>query len=383
MLNVNVMAQYYKGDNYQVTFEDDFDSDNRTWADSTFIESENVWRAYFYGKKLTHGECERQVYQASQCVFDSDNGLAKLVADYIGPQITCEDIVKPTVPDTVKCEDWELDLFNIQYFSGALVSVNYGNYYHKYKYGYFEIRCKLPVHQGAFPAFWLWDCKNAEDDTVKFYEEIDIFEYSWGIAKDTPNSNGPDDNRCFTTGIYYNETGDSDSLTFLYSYGKAFTRVPDSSPSMDEWNTFGCLWLPDRVEWYINDIKVNSYYNSDYIPKHPMHIKANYAINSDLDDIDSFEEYTLSDTMFIDYIRVYQPICDCETNVLIDSQSDLNNYEPGVKRTVTINSSSSTPIIVSSQNYVSIIASEQIVIDKPFKVNTGAKFEAVIQQCPN
>ena len=113
-----------------------------------------------------------------------------------------------------------------------------------------------------------------------------------------------------------------------------------------------------------------------------MHIKANYAINSDLDDIDSFDEYTLSDTMFIDYIRVYQPICDCETSVLIDTQSDLNNYEPGIKRSVTINSNSTTPITVGSQDDVSIIASKQIVIDKPFKVNAGARFEAVIQQCP-
>ncbi|MBR4155708.1 MAG: hypothetical protein IKU01_03265 [Bacteroidales bacterium] len=39
----------------------------------------------------------------------------------------------------------------------------------------FGIRCKLLVHQGAFPAFWLWDSKTGE-----YYEEIDIFEYTWG-----------------------------------------------------------------------------------------------------------------------------------------------------------------------------------------------------------
>ncbi len=379
LLNVNIMAQYYKGDNYQVTFEDNFE-DRRYWDRATFIESKNKWQAYLYGTNLTAGSTNRNVYQPSQCLFDTEDGMVKLVADYISPQITCDDVVEPIIPENVECKDSILNEYEIKYFSGALVSVNYENYYHKYKYGYFEIRCKLPVHQGAFPAFWLWDCKNAEDDAVKFYEEIDIFEYSWGIAEDTPNSNGPDDNRCFTTGIYYNETGSTDISTCRVA--KVFTRVPDSSPSMDEWNTFGCLWLPDRVEWYINDIKVNSYYNPDSIPKHPMHIKANYAINDDIDNI-PFSEYTLSDTMFIDFIRVYQPICDCETNVLIDSQGDLNNYEAGVKRSVTINSSSSTPIIVSSQNDVSIIASKQIVIDKPFKVNAEAKFEAVIQQCPN
>lgn len=127
---------------------------------------------------------------------------------------------------------------------------------------------------------------------------------------------------------------------------------------------------------------VNSYYNPDSIPKHDMHIKANYAINSDLDDIDSFEEYTLSDTMFIDYIRVYQPICDCGTSVLIDTQSDLNNYRHGIKRSVTISSNSTAPITVGSQDNVSIIASKKITIDKPFKANAGARLEALIQQCP-
>lgn len=377
LLNVNVMAQYYKSSNYRVAFEDDFD-EYRTWNMDNFQDTEGKWQAYLYGTNLTAGSTNRNVYQPSQCIFDVDAGMAKLVADYKGEHLTCDDVVLPTIPQGVECVDLELNSFNIQYFSGALVSVNNEISYHKYKYGYFEIRCKLPVHRGAFPAFWLWEHKYEND--LKFYEEIDIFEYSWGIAKDTPNSNGPSDNRCFTTGIYYNETGS----TFIDScrVSKVFTRVPDNSPSMDEWNTFGCLWLPDRVEWYINDIMVNSYYNPDSIPKHDMHIKANYAINSDLDDIDSFEEYTLSDTMFIDYIRVYQPICDCGTSVLIDAQSDLNNYRPGIKRSVTISSSSTVPITVGSQDNVSIIASKKITIDKPFKANAGARLEALIQQCP-
>ena len=370
------MAQYYKGANYQVTFEDNFE-DRRYWDRATFIESKNKWQAYLYGTDLTAGSTNRNVYQPSQCLFDTEDGMAKLVADYISPQITCDDILKPTMPYAAECDDSVLRAYKTQYFSGALVSVNYGNYYHKYKYGYFEIRCKLPVHQGAFPAFWLWDCEIGE-----FYEEIDVFEYTWGITDPErySHSDGFGDNRCFTAGIYYNETGETENLIDSCSVAKIYSRVPDSGPSMNEWNTFGCLWLPDRVEWYINDIMVNSYYNPDSIPKHPMHIKANYAVNSD---IDTVGEHIISDTMFIDYIRVYQPICDCETNVLIDSQSDLNNYEPGIKRSVTINSSSSTPIVVSSQNDVSIIASKQIVIDEPFKVNAGAKFEAVIQQCPN
>ena len=280
LLNVNVMAQYYKGSNYQVTFEDDFDIDNRAWNMDNFHDTEEIWQSYLYGYRLTHGPYERQVYQPSQCIFDADAGMAKLVADYISPQITCDEVILPTIPQDVRCYDDELERYKSQYFSGALVSVNNGISYHKYKYGYFEIRCKLPVHKGAFPAFWLWDSK-----TEEYYEEIDIFEYSWGIANNTPNSNGPNDNRCFTTGIYYNETGTTDSLITLYSYGRTNIRVPDSSPSMDEWNTFGCLWLPDRVEWYINDTsRPVSSLDSMHRPLYETHmepcIKASNSISS-------------------------------------------------------------------------------------------------------
>ena len=131
LLNVNVMAQYYKGSNYQVTFEDDFDIDNRAWNMDNFHDTEEIWQSYLYGYRLTHGLHERQVYQPSQCIFDADAGMAKLVADYISPQITCDEVILPTIPQGVKCVDLELDSFNIQYFSGALVTVNNEFSYHK------------------------------------------------------------------------------------------------------------------------------------------------------------------------------------------------------------------------------------------------------------
>lgn len=373
MLNVNVIAQYYKGVNYTPIVFDSFSNNHRYWDNDTYLDSDNIWKACLVNS-VTHGKWEYQVYQKSQAVFDTSDNMMLLISDYVSnTNMLCYDF---EVPQGIYCDNDKIinEDFKLRYFSGILSSIE-----KKFLYGYFEIRCKLPVHQGAFPAFWLWGACKEEDYGCNdpHYEEIDIFEYSWEITYPSINqySLGVGDNRCFTAGLYYNTNGSGENLMDSCSVAKIYSRLPDSSPSMDEWNTFGCLWLPDRVEWYINDIKVNSYYNRDSIPKHEMYLIANYAIN----EIHSTE----NDTMFIDYIKVYQPICDCETNVLIDSQSDLNNYEPGVKRSVTINSSSSTPIVVSSQNDVSIIASKQIAIDKPFKVNAGAKFEAVIQQCPS
>lgn len=372
LLNFNVMAQYYKSSNYKPILLDEFVNNQRYWNSETYLDSDSVWKACLVNS-VTHGKWEHQVYQKSQSVFDTINDMMLLVSDYVSDtNMLCNDF---EVPQDAYCDNNIIinENYQLRYFSGILSSIE-----KKFLYGYFEIRCKLPVHNGAFPAFWLWGaCKEGEYGCNNpHYEEIDIFEYTWGITNPSVNqySIGIGDNRCFTAGLYYNTTGSGEDLFNSCSVAKIYSRIPDSSPSMDEWNTFGCLWLPDRVEWYINDKMVNSYYNQDSIPRHEMYLIANYAIN---------EIYsTENDTMFIDYIRVYQPICDCETSVLIDTQSDLNNYEPGIKRSVTINSNSSTPITVGSQDDVSIIASESIVIDKPFKVNAGAKFTTAIQQCP-
>ena len=60
------------------------------------------------------------------------------------------------IPDNGSCFD-SIYYDNKFYFSGAIEYVK--NIWFpdqgKFQYGYFEILCKLPIHQGAFPAFWL------------------------------------------------------------------------------------------------------------------------------------------------------------------------------------------------------------------------------------
>ena len=247
LMCIDIMAQYECNKNYKL-FEDDFDVPGRTW-NASYMDSENKWVAYFQGSGITHGTKEHQAYQRSQAVFDDNNEMMLLVADYVSEvDLTCNDLEKPV-------GGWcnITDEHHIRYISGALESID-----KSFLYGYFEMRCKLPVHKSAFPAFWLWSsCKaNAPDCNDPHYEEIDIFEYSWTFTDsvETPNTEALylGDNRYFTAGLYINDTGISGDNIWQYGAARISPRIPENKPSLDQWNTWGCLWMPDKVEWYLN-----------------------------------------------------------------------------------------------------------------------------------
>ena len=168
--------------------------------------------------------------------------------------------------------------------------------------GYFEIRCKLPTHKGAFPAFWLQHSSDVKGK--KFYEEIDIFEYSWWITSpEGPNRNTPGigSKRCYTCGLYHNDT---DNTYRDNSYGRVYPTIPTNSTDLDEYHTFACEWMPDHVIWYFDGIVMNEYHEKENIPQRPMYLKVNYAIDSYYRH--GGTKWTGTDEMVIDYIKVYQ-----------------------------------------------------------------------------
>lgn len=392
LLCINIMAQYDGNKNF-ILFEDDFNTSGRTWDANSYIESEGNWRAHFK-RSITHGANEHQAYQRSQAVFDENNEMLLLVADYVSDtDLECNDLEHP-YGATCKIDS----TYSIRYLSGAIQSIE-----KSFLYGYFEIRCKLPVHRGAFPAFWLWSACNETEANCDnpYYEEIDIFEYTWNITNPDAylkckETTGLGDNRCYTAGIYYNETGEGISMD--NSYARIYKRITDNKPSLNQWNTWGCLWMPDKVEWYLNGEMINSYYYPDSIPRHPMYLMANYAIDNyviqynippieNRDDIsselDAYYEafYQTNDTMYIDYIRVYQPQWDCVA-VVIDNQEDLDYYVYGIKKSVVFDSIDNAPIVVRSGSKIDIMASEFVTIAGPFQIDTGAEFSIAMQKCP-
>jgi beta-glucanase (GH16 family) len=150
--------------------------------------------------------------------FKISNGILSIVASRTPPEL------KPA-------------LFDNEYISGVLTTQGV----FAQKYGYFEIRAKVPVGIGVWPAFWMLA------DDGGWPPEIDILE-GRGQRPDTV---------AMTTHWRSPETGLVNSCGFDFTVAGAPTEFHD----------YGALWLPDRITYYIDrkpvaDIKVPPGYNA-------------------------------------------------------------------------------------------------------------------------
>jgi len=168
-------------------------------------------------------------------------------------------------------------LFNNEYTSGILTTQ--GSF--SQKYGYFEIRAKLPVGAGVWPAFWLLA------DDGGWPPEIDVME---GRGQEIGDM-------VMTTHWRLRPAG------FVQSCGFDF-MVPDASR---DFHDYGVLWTQERIVYYIDrkpvsDIKVPIGFDD------PMYMIVNLAMGAKyfrgVGSIDA--ESTRMVTFEIDRISVYQ-----------------------------------------------------------------------------
>jgi len=375
MLCLNVMAQFDQFDkNWKPKLIEDFITPGRYWIDSSFLSSDSVWKAYSSG--LTHGN-NKMIYQYSQCHFNDTEGYMELVAEYDSTgRIPAHNY---DLPYTI--HNYPTDT-NLHYFSGRIDHYDKrGADSAKYKYGYFEIRCKLPIHEGAFPAFWLWDANTNQ----RYYEEIDIFEFSWEFEDDTaswqpnPHPHGAGNPYCFTSGIYYCDT--ANYIGHETSQARVFPMINDS---LSHWHRFSCEWMPEHILWYCDGELVDEYRNPDSIPHHPLTLKANYAIDKyalEGHQHNADPMWMGQDTMFIDFIKVYQLAWDCDTDEVITRQSELDNFDFAVKKSIAITSTFEA-VEVDSTDKMTFRTTDSFEITGPFQVNSGGEMTVIIQQCP-
>ena len=383
LLTLNMMAQIDLNDkNWDTIVNDDFTKPGRTWEAWSFLSSDSAWRAYS-GSAVTHSD-NFMVYQFSQCHFNDVDHVMELVAEYdtnhwipINNYNLPSWMLSPTGPGYPPGE-------SLYYFSGRLDYVNSRQKeIQKFKYGFFEIRCKLPIHRGAFPAFWLWDADSTNLEA--HYEEIDIFEFSWRF-EDTamapwhsPNPHGAGNPYCFSSGIYYCDT--SKYLGPETSQARVYPMINDS---LSHWHTFSCEWLPEHIFWYCDDILVDEYCNTDSIPHHALTLKTNYGI--DRYALKGYEnegepEWKSQDTMFIDYIKVYQLKWDCGTDETIAQQSELDHFDFAVKKSIAI-TSTIEPVSIGNNEKKTFRATDSFQITGPFQVDSGGEMTVIMQSCP-
>jgi hypothetical protein len=140
-------------------------------------------------------------------------------------------------------------LFNNDYISGVLTTQNRFSQ----KYGYFEIRSKIPAGIGVWPAFWLLA------DDGGWPPEIDVLE-GRGPKRDnmvmTTPWRVPDTQRVFSCGFDFTV---ADTLTAFHNYG--------------------ALWRPDRITYFI-DRKPASEIRVPVGFDDPMYMIVNLAMGS-------------------------------------------------------------------------------------------------------
>lgn len=152
------------------------------------------------------------------------------------------------------------------------------------RYGYFEIRCRLPRGNGYWPTFWT--LLQRPNDQQEWPPEIDIME----TIGSTPTR--------VTFNHHYTIEGGEHRNDFGEYSGPDFTH---------EFHRFACDWGPDRIIWYVDGIERHR--TTRGIPQEPMYVLVNLAVGGKFPNAMNAppDDATPRQASFeIDYVRVYQ-----------------------------------------------------------------------------
>ncbi len=177
-----------------------------------------------------------------------------------------------------KC--WDVDSLWFNYTTNQLISKK------EFQYGYFEIRCRIPVpdtpktNTGIGPNFWLWD----KDSSIT--SEIDVFEF-----------NGKTNH--FISNVHY--IAESGEEHHGLKNHPDYIVVDDS-----EFHTYAVHWTPRKIKFYFDDelfVKTRKY--ADNMVSMPLIIDVNVPLHTMCQLIDTVHTH-LPHQYEIDYVRVYQ-----------------------------------------------------------------------------
>jgi beta-glucanase (GH16 family) len=142
------------------------------------------------------------------------------------------------------------------------------------KFGYFEMRCKIPKGKGLWPAFWLLPYN-------KWPPEIDILE----ILCHEPN-------KIYMTN-HYTVNGQHQSK------GGAWTGSDFSA----DFHTFGVEWDSSKIVWYVDGVE--RFRSTSGVPAEPFFILVNLALGGAWPGAP--DSTTILPAYFdIDWVRVYK-----------------------------------------------------------------------------
>lgn len=157
----------------------------------------------------------------------------------------------------------------------------------EFQYGKIEIKAKLPLGKGLWPAFWMLGA-NIDEVGWPLCGEIDILEYV-----------GREPESIFTT------------LHTADSHGNSKNTRKDKVPGIEEgFHVYSIDWTRDKIDFYIDDKLFYAFQPENKSVEvwpfdQPFYILLNLAVGG------NFGGQEIDDSIFpqefvIDYIRVYQ-----------------------------------------------------------------------------
>lgn len=359
--------------NYVLAFEDNFDGNDLDFT---------KWKLPFQGVIRDENHTKRKQWYMNSFNTPSiphtnniqvSNGTIKLIAKHEQTPIVGTYVIDhSTTPYTT--------LTNSYNFSSAEIQSK-----QKFGYGKYEIRCKIPKGKGFWPAFWMFSGPGwNEIDVFEFWNEEDIFgNYDSSKLARIPNFNmwGDENN---PGGSVFNCSSDVDNNTDYSADFHVFTLI---------WNNYRMEWLIDGVlirretkfrtvtesEVDCNSLNAAQAYivNKAFPRVEDMEVIMNLAIESNGDAPDSSTPFP--STYEIDYFRYYKQN-SCTSNVVIDSNSDLDLHDINFNLITGNDVDLKTNVVLVNNDQLEVLAKNRIDFKPGFKAKSGSKLHGKINQ---
>lgn len=157
-------------------------------------------------------------------------------------------------------------------------------------YGYFEMRAKLPVAQGAWSAFWLVPTQKTPQNAGRI-PEFDVMEH-WAGQLNVVSQGRP---------FVIDRTGKPISTLHAgtLSAPQAASNAATVKPiDLSQYHTFGLLWTPDELVWYVDDHET---FRSPLVNAEPHYMLINLAVDGRYANPGPFPT-----SLAVDYVRAYR-----------------------------------------------------------------------------
>ena len=231
----------------------------------------------------------------------------------------------------------------------------------KFKYGYFEIRVKLPDvpvapanHKGISTSFWLFN----GDQNVS-WSELDFYE-----IKATNNH--------LTNNVHYRKKGGPPKVNSGYEH----------APSLifnNAYKTIGANWSPEKIDFYLDGVllRTTTFLNKcDSLISMPIFLTTKIDLTQFCERIDS--NTVLPYDITIDYIKVYQRKVACDSAKIYCN--DLSTHDYKTYESITLDGSGCTDTLNNKANE-SFTASNYILFNEGFELGTNITSTFEILKC--